>query len=83
VLGGRDLGINFATSAGGEVVVEVLGTDGRVLPGYGKPDAIPLIGDFLSRRVSFKRATIKALGNRPVVLRFNLVEADLFAMEGV
>jgi hypothetical protein len=83
VLSGRDLAINFATSAGGEVIVEVLGTDGRVLPGYGKADAIPLIGDFLSRRVSYKRAAIKALGNRPVVLRFSLVEADVFAMEGV
>ena len=83
VLGGRDLALNFATSAGGEVVVVVLGTDGRVLPGYGKTDAIPLIGDFLTRRVTYKRSAIKALGNRPVVLRFSLVEADVFAMEGV
>ena len=68
---------------GGEVVVELLGTDGRVLPGYGKADAIPLIGDFLTRGVTYKRNAIKALGNRPVVLRFSLVEADVFAMEGV
>jgi len=83
MLGGRDLAINFATSAGGEVVVEVLGTDGRVLPGYSKADAIPLIGDFLSRKVIYKRASLTSLGNRPVILRFSLVEADVFAIEGV
>jgi hypothetical protein len=83
VLGGRDLGINFATSAGGEVVVEVLDVNGRVLPGFGKTDALPLIGDFLTRRVTYKRNALKALGSRPVILRFSLVEADVFAMEGV
>ena len=83
VLGGRDLAINFATSAGGEVVVEVLDVNGRVLPGFGKSDAQPLIGDFLTRRVAFKRDSVKSLGNRPVILRFSLVEADLFAIEGV
>jgi hypothetical protein len=83
VLGGRDLAINFATSAGGEVIIEVLDTAGRVLPGFGKSDAIPLIGEFLTRRVMYKQNTLKALGNRPVILRFSLVEADLFAMEGV
>jgi hypothetical protein len=31
----------------------------------------------------YKRATLKALGNRPVSLRFHLIEADIFAMEVV
>jgi hypothetical protein len=83
VLGGRDLALNFSTSAGGEVRLEVLDSGGKVIRGFSKADSNPLIGDFLSRRVNFRQASLKSLGNRPVILRFSLIEADLFAMEGV
>ncbi len=82
-LNGRELALNFATSAGGSVSVEVLDVNGRVISGYAKSDCVPLIGDFLVKRVMYKRAPWKALGNRPVSLRFHLIEADIFAMEVV
>jgi len=74
--------LNFATSAAGEIRVEVQDVTGQKLQGFALEDASPLIGNFIERRVSWTKGTdIKALYGRTLRLRFVLKDADLYAMQ--
>jgi len=80
VFAGDRLELNVATSAAGEVRVEVLDADGRPLPGFGLNDAIPVIGNDIAKVVRWTGGSdVSALRGRPVRLRFHMLDADLFA----
>ncbi len=80
VLGGRQLMLNYATSAAGSVQVEVLDASGRPLPGFALADHPPLFGDELNAVVRWKNASALSEANGPVQLRFVLKDADIFAL---
>ena len=81
VFAGRQLEINYATSAAGSVRVEVQDAAGAVLPGYSIDDCVELVGDETSRFVAWSRgADVGHLAGRPVRLRFLLRDADLFSL---
>lgn len=79
--GGR-LTMNFATSAAGDVRVEVQDRAGKPLPGFALDDCPPIFGDAIERAVTWKNGgDLGALADKPVRLRFVLKDADLFALQ--
>jgi hypothetical protein len=79
---GAALRLNLATSAAGDVRVEIQDARGKPLPGFTLADCPPVFGDAIERTVTWKNGgDLSALAGRPVRLRFVLKDADLFAMK--
>ena len=78
---GNRLEINFSTSAGGRLRAELQDEGGAAIPGFSLDDCHLQYGDQLDRIVSWKGGVdVGALAGRPVCLRFELKDADLFAL---
>jgi hypothetical protein len=78
---GKDLEINYRTSAPGFVRVEIQDAAGAPIPGYTLGDCPEIIGDEIERVVAWKQGTdVGRLAGRPVCLRFVMKDADLFAL---
>jgi hypothetical protein len=78
---GRELRINFSTSAVGSVAIELQHADGRPVPGRALGDMPPLYGDGLDAPVAWATGSdLAPLAGRPVRLRIELKDADLFAL---
>ncbi len=87
--GGR-LELNFATSAAGQVRVAICDEQGGELEGFGLDDCVPLIGNEIARGVTWRRSggvaasdDVTEHSGRAVRLRFELVDADLYALQVV
>lgn len=79
---GRELSLNFSSSAAGDVRVEIQDADGRPLPGYSLEECPPIFGDTIDRRVVWERGKdVGALAGKPVRLRFVLKDADVFSFQ--
>ena len=82
VFEGDRLEINFSTSAGGSLRVEVQDTQGKPIPGFMLDDCHLQYGDQLDRIVSWKSGTdVSQLAGKPVRLRFELKDADLYSFQ--
>ena len=78
-VGGEQLLVN-AACIGGELAVEVIGDDGRVLPGYERSSCQPLAADSIDWRVTWaEREDLRVLVGQQVRLRFWLRNGRLFA----
>lgn len=78
---GKELTVNFATSAAGSLRVEIQDASGKPIPGYTLADAGETIGNDLERTVRWKGGTdVSELAGRPVRLRFVLKDADLYSL---
>lgn len=81
---GTRLEINYSTSAGGRLRVEVQDEMGRVLPGYSLEESRALVGDSLAQAVTWsKQVGVASLAGRVIRLRYVMQETDLFAMQFV
>jgi hypothetical protein len=81
VFRGKQLALNFATAAAGQLRVEVQDAAEKPLPGYPLADCDELFGDTLDRKVTWKgKADVGSLAGKPIRLRMVLSEADLFAL---
>ena len=79
---GRRLWINFATSAAGEIRVEIQDEAGRPLPGFALDDSREQIGNEIAREVTWKNgADLATLAGRPIRLRFVMKDADLYSIQ--
>ena len=79
---GSQLSINYSTSAGGSLRVEIQDVDGEPVPGLALADCRTQVGDTIDQIVSWGRdADVSAVTGRPVRLRFVLQDADLFAIQ--
>ncbi len=79
---GNSLSLNFATSAAGDIRVELQDAAGKPLPGFTLDDSELLFGDSTDRTVNWKNGTdVSRLAGQPVRLRFVLRDADLFALK--
>ncbi|MBO9595143.1 MAG: hypothetical protein J7599_19720 [Niabella sp.] len=79
---GKELEINYATSAAGFVKIEILNEKGDPLSGYTAKDAKEIIGNEIRRVVSWNgNADLSALAGRPVRLRIHLKDADLYSLK--
>jgi hypothetical protein len=78
---GKNLILNYATSAAGAIQVEVQDDQGKAIPGYSLADMKPLFGDELDAVIHWKAGSdLSALIGKPVRFRFVLKDADLFAL---
>ncbi len=81
---GRRLLLNYSTSAAGSIRVELQDANGRALPGFTLADSQELYGDSLAQAVEWKNgADVSALAGKPVRLRLELRDADLFSLRFV
>lgn len=83
-LTGRELRINFSTSAVGSVAIEIRHPDGRPVAGRTFADLSPIYGDRLDAPVAWAAGTdLSDLAGTPVQLAVELKDADLFALRCV
>ena len=79
---GRQLRLNFSTSAAGSVRVELQDEAGRPLPGFSLEDCPPLFGDSVERPVSWRSGTdVGALAGQAIRLRIVLQDVDVYAYQ--
>lgn len=82
VFSGRNLTLNFATSAAGSIRVELQGADGRPLPGFSLAECDELFGDTVNRTITWRdKDDVSALAGRPIRLRMVLSDADLYSLK--
>jgi hypothetical protein len=78
---GRELVLNYATSAVGSVRVELQDVAGQPIAGYTLQDSIEMYGDDLEQAVSWNGdADVSKLAGQPVRLRVALRDADVYAL---
>ncbi len=81
VFDGKELVINFSTSAIGFVRAEITDADGAVIPGFAMDDCEEIFGDEIEHVVSWKGGSdVGALAGKPVRLRFAMRDADLYSI---
>jgi hypothetical protein len=79
---GRSLVVNYSTSAGGSLKVEMQDAAGQPLPGLALADCQSLVGDSIEQAVSWTSGgDLSTLAGKPVRLRFMMQEADLFSLK--
>ena len=80
VFSGDRLEVNYSTSAAGGLRVELQDAAGTPLDGFRFDDCDWLVGDEISRLVSWKGSTdLSGIAGQPVRLRFVLNDADVFS----
>ena len=78
---GRELRINYSTSAAGSVRVELQDPSGAAIPGYALEDSWVIAGDEIERLVAWKGGSdVSALAGQPLRLRFVMKDADLYSL---
>jgi hypothetical protein len=70
-----------AEAQGGAIRVEVIGGDGKVLPGYAKSDCLPSTGDGIRQRVRWKAQDVLPSTDKGIRLRFWLTDAKLYSFQ--
>ena len=79
---GRELMINYSTSAAGSLRVEIQDAEGRPIEGYALDDCPETYGDEIERVVRWGDTTdVSSLAGRPVRLRFAMKDADLYSLQ--
>jgi hypothetical protein len=82
VFAGRELSLNFSTSAAGGVKVGFEDAAGKAISGFSVEDCVTQIGNELDRKVTWKSGTdVSALAGKPVRLRFSMKDADIFSFQ--
>lgn len=82
VFTGRKLRVNYATSAAGELRVEIQTADGTPVDGYKLDDSVEHFGDRVDQVVTWKQGDdVGKLAGRPVRLRFALKDADVYSFQ--
>jgi hypothetical protein len=78
---GKHLLINFATSAAGDIRVELQDATGNALPGFTLKDSAETIGNEIERRLHWHDGDdLSQFAGQPVRLRFVMHDADLYAL---
>jgi hypothetical protein len=78
---GRELVLNFASSAAGSLRVEIQDAAGVALPGFALAEGREEIGDDLERVIRWQNGSdLSTLAGRPVRLRFVMKDADLYSL---
>jgi hypothetical protein len=79
---GGKLTLNYATSAAGGIAVEIQDAEGKPIPGYGAADCDPVVGDEITRTVTWRgNSDVNSLKNRTIRLRLALRDADVFSLK--
>ncbi len=77
---GKELEINYATSAAGSIRVEILDQAGKPLEGYALDNCQEIIGNEIRRAVSWNgKSDVSALAGKVVRLRISMKDSDLYS----
>lgn len=77
---GTSLHLNLATAAAGSIYVEIQDEAGNPIPGFELENAVPIFGDTIDRKVSWKNGwNTSTLQGIPVRLKFVMKDADLYS----
>ncbi len=77
---GRELELNYSTSAVGSIRVELQDADGRAIPGFGLADHPEMFGDEVAGVTRWNGGgDVSALSGRAVRLRFEIRDADVYS----
>jgi len=77
---GRELELNYATSAVGFLKAEIQDESGHPLPGFSLDDSAEEFGDEIEGLMRWEeKADLESLAGQPIRLRFQLKDADLYA----
>ena len=80
VFQGRELTMNYATSAAGSLQVEIQDAGGRAVPGFSLAESPEIFGDRIDGPLAWKgRADLGSLAGKPIRLRVVLKDADLYS----
>lgn len=81
VFSGRELELNYETSAAGSLRVEICDAEARPIAGYALADAVDVFGNRIAGRARWSGGTdVSRLAGTPVRLRFVLRDADLYSI---
>ena len=79
---GKDLILNFSTSAAGVIRIEIQHETGAPIEGFALADAPEIFGDALDRVAPWKDGkNLASLAGQPVRLHFVMQDADLYAFQ--
>lgn len=79
---GKQLILNYSTSAAGGIQVEIQDEKGIPMPGFTLKDCPEKYGDEVNGVVSWgTRSEVGSLSGKPVRLRFVLKDADIYSMQ--
>jgi hypothetical protein len=79
---GKELLLNFATSAPGYIKVEIQDTDGEPITDYSIKDAMELIGNYIEHPAAWENGTdVSSLSGRPIRLKFVMKDTNLYSMQ--
>jgi hypothetical protein len=79
---GKNLFLNFSTSAAGKILVEVQTANGKPVPGYSLQDSQPAIGNEINKWVKWNNnSDLSSLAGQPIRLLFKMKDADLYAIQ--
>ncbi|MBN1343403.1 MAG: hypothetical protein JXQ73_12020 [Phycisphaerae bacterium] len=82
VFQGKQLTLNFSTSAAGSIRVEIQDAIGHPIKGFALADCPEIFGDDLERPVAWNNGgDLTPLAGKPVRLRFTLKDADLYSLQ--
>lgn len=77
---GRQLELNFATSAAGGLRVEIQDAKGKPIPGFALDACPETFGDTVARRITWKSGNdLGKLAGKAIRLRFELKDANLYS----
>ena len=79
VFNGKNLIINFSSSAAGDIRVELQDKNGKPIPGFSLEDCSPVFGDSLARKVTWESGKdLSSLEGKIVRVRF-IIDSDLYS----
>ncbi len=79
---GNEITLNYSTSAGGSIRVELQNVQGDPIPGFTLAECPEILGDQLDRVVHWQKGEdVSDLQQVPIRLRFVLRDADLFSIQ--
>jgi hypothetical protein len=79
---GQQLVVNYSTSAGGSLRVEIQDDSGQPIPGFRLDECVPLVGDSIQQAVTWKnQPNLARLAGQLVRLRFVLQDGDLYSLQ--
>ena len=79
---GKNLIINYSTSAVGSIKVELLDNNGQTISGYDLNSCNEVYGDEIKRVVVWKEnSDLSKLSGTPICLHFVMKDADLFSLK--
>jgi hypothetical protein len=80
VFKGKELSLNFSTSALGSIRVEIQDAAGKAFPGFSLDDCPPVFGDTIDRTVSWNNGSdVSALEGKEVRLLYEIKDGDLYS----